>query len=136
MEGIEILDNAITQEINLGINNLPLSEFTHLFKHPSNTVINRSLEMKKCWFSTVRAGRIVYNDTIIQDEFGERGPLQKWVGLSPELFPSKRESQNIETLNKAIQDEYNIGIGQLPTASHNQFFRKSLQEIISLPLQK
>ena len=75
MEGIEILDNAIIQEINLGLNNLPLSEFTHLFKHSSQVVINRSLVMKKSWFTTVRAGRIVYDDTTIQDEFSHRGPL-------------------------------------------------------------
>ena len=136
MEGIQLLDAAINNEFHLGLNNLPLSEFTHLFKHPAERILQRSLESKKSWFSTIRAGRIVYNDTLLQDGFSEKGPLQKWVGLSPSLFPSKREQKNIDTLNSAIETEMEIGIGDLPTSGYSQFFRQTTENIIALTLQK
>ena len=39
-------------------------------------------------------------------------------------------------LHKAIQDKLNIRIANLPTSSHSQFFRKTTEEILTLPLQQ
>lgn len=136
LEGIDILHRAITKEYALGLNSLPLSEFTHLFKKPLEKILKSSLEMKQSWFATVRAGRIVYKDTIIQDGFAEKGPLQKWVGLNPTLFPSKRERKYIQQLDTAIKKEYNIGLANLPISSYSQFFRQSLQYLLDSPLQR
>ena len=97
--------------------------------------MKKSLESKKSWFATIRAGRMVYQDTIIQDEFAKKGPLQQWAGLSSTLFPSKREQKHIDNLNTSIKDEWNKGIGNLPTSSYSQFFRGTLEEIRSKPLQ-
>ena len=47
---------------------------------------------------------MLYNDTVIQDGFAEKGPLQQWVGLHNELFPSKRESKARKALHPRIQD--------------------------------
>ena len=77
---------------------------------------------------------MLYNDTVIQDGFAEKGPLQQWVGLHNELFPSKRESKARKALHNSIKLEIDIGIGNLPSNSFSQFFRNTHKEILSLPI--
>ena len=83
----------------------------------------------------MRADRIVYDDTISQDEFTTKGPLQTWVGLSSTLFPSKREQEYINQLNNSITNEWNKGIGNLPNSSYAQFFRGAQQVLLTKTLQ-
>ena len=53
MEGNGILNKAIKQELHLGINNLPIQEFAHLYKQPEHKLLKKSLELRKSWFATV-----------------------------------------------------------------------------------
>ena len=136
LEGYDKLKEAITQEWHLGLNNLPVMEFSHLFnKYHTPQVTCKSLDQMKSWFSTIRSGRILYQDTIINDEFSTKGPLQRWAGLSNDLFPSKRESKTRIKLNRAIRMELDRGLGQLPPASYSQFFRQSHKQITNLPIK-
>ena len=84
----------------------PLQEFTHLFKHPIETLMKKSLESKKSWFATIRAGRIVYDDTILQDKFATQGPLQKWVGISSIAFKTRT------TIYRTFTRSNNIRMGE------------------------
>ena len=43
MEGNELLNEAIEKELELGLNNLPLQEFIHLFKKPLDKLMKKSL---------------------------------------------------------------------------------------------
>ena len=136
LEGFEELQKAIQAEWQLGLHNLPGMEFEHLFnKHHTPEKIGRSIEQMKSWFSTIRGGRILYKDTLIPDKFSEKGPLQRWVGLSDELFPSKREAKARKTLQLAIKKEIQQGLGNLPAQSYTQFFRKTYKQIIEQTTQ-
>ena len=134
LEGYDALKTAISNEWQLGLHNLPPIEFRHLFnKHHTPEKIGKSLDQMKSWFSTIRSGRLLYQDTILQDEFSSKGPLQRWVGLSDELFPSKRESKAIQKLNATIQNKLTMGIKNLPPSSYTQFFRVSYKEMQTRP---
>ena len=91
--------------------------------------------MSFSWFSTIRSGRFLYNDTILQDKVSKKGPLQQWVGLNNELFPSKRETKARSALHTSIQKELSTGIGNLHPSSYTQFFRQSFSDISSLPIK-
>ena len=106
LEGVEILHQAMREELHLGLNQLPLQEFTHIFKHPIETLMKKLLESKKSWFATIRAGRIVYDDTILQDKFATQGPLQKWVGISSIAFKTRT------TIYRTFTRSNNIRMGE------------------------
>ena len=96
----------------------------------------KSIESAKSWISTVRSGRNLYNDTILDDKFNTKGPLQHWVGLDDSLFPSKLEFSYIQELQQSIMKEMQHGLHSLPTDSYQQFFNKPINYILSLPIQQ
>ena len=137
LEYSDTLKEAVTKEWEIGLSRLPTLEFNHLFaRHTSPITIMKSLESAKSWFSTVRSGRILYNDTIVDDEFNTKGPLQHWVGLDDSLFPSKLEFRYIQELQQSIMKEMQHGLHSLPTDSYQQFFNKPINYIFSLPIQQ
>ena len=82
MEGYQELKNAITTEWNIGLNWLPIQEFSHYFKGSLSNLLEKGLESQKSWFVIIRQGRILHQDPQLSiDDFSHKGPLQHWVGL-------------------------------------------------------
>ena len=82
LEGIEALEEIITQEWERGLSKLPALEFTHLFRIKKKKLLKKSTEWKKDWLLTVKLGRQLYNDELInKDVFDTNPALREWIGL-------------------------------------------------------
>ena len=82
LNGKEILEETIKKELAIGLGNLPPLEFTHLFQPTATKMMNKSIEGKKDWLSTVKLGRRLHNDVnYIEDEFDNNKALQDWIEL-------------------------------------------------------
>ena len=82
LSGKQILLTSITNELKIGLHNLPACDFSRLFSIPASFLQQNPLEFLQDWFVTVRSGRILYNDTsILTDQFTTEKSLRRWVGL-------------------------------------------------------
>ena len=85
LNGKEVLEETIRKELQVGLSELPTLEFTHLFRFEENKLMQKSLDGKKDWLTTVKLGRKLHNDkNYIEDEFDTNKALQDWVGLGKE----------------------------------------------------
>ena len=82
MEGIQILNKILTKERDIGLNKLPMLEYSHLFRLSENELLNKSTEGKKDWLVTVKLARELHNDTNKQeDETDTNDTIRAWIGL-------------------------------------------------------
>ena len=81
-EAIPILEEAIADELQLGLKQLP-PEYASHFEHTIDDIISKPLEWKQTWFKTIRKQRILHDSTnLIDDQFSHQGALTSWLGLS------------------------------------------------------
>ena len=82
-EMLPILQDAIRNEIRIGLGNLPAQIYEKIFNISLNTLITQSLAKQKLWFQKVRQGRICMDPSnLMEDEFMTKGPIQAWIDLS------------------------------------------------------
>ena len=82
MQGIQVLNRVIKTEWELGLHNLPMLEFSHLFRGTIDELMNKSTDGKKDWLATVKLARNLHNDTTYnEDEFETNQALRDWIGL-------------------------------------------------------
>ena len=83
MEGALSLDRSITFEWSKGTTNMP-NRVKKTFPYSVDSILNKSLESKKQWFTLVRSYREMVGD-IVDDEFSiPHKKMRKWVGLALE----------------------------------------------------
>ena len=63
MEGIQILNTVIAQEREVGLSELPMLEYSHLFRLSKNELMHKSTDGKKDWLVTVKLARELYKKT-------------------------------------------------------------------------
>ena len=132
MEGVPLLKESITKEWKKGIGRLPASEFSKFFKQKLGDILEKSIETRKHWLMVVKQGRIMMDPTnLVEDEFTENKSLKSWIGISLEVTDKEGEP----TLNEAITNEYENGIGLLPHSFKN-FFQNDLNTILNLDMTK
>ena len=123
-EGHKELLRAVKNEMAIGLHQLPIRDFAHMFQIKKKILYNKSVDFLKTWFVTVRLGRELHGDNkLITDEFSTPGPLQKWVGLTNNRI---EESQ----LDKVILKEYKLGISDLDPMEYSQFFTIPIQQLL------
>ena len=82
MEGIEVINKVIKQERNIGLSDLPMLEFSHLFRISEEELMKKSTEGKKDWLCTVKMARHLHQDRNKQeDEIDLNDTLRTWIGL-------------------------------------------------------
>ena len=82
--GLQQLKTAIRSEWSVGLNALPASDFSYLFKTPLPQLLQKSLECLKDWLAIIRSGRYLHNDSKTpQDAFNTDPALRHWIGLPP-----------------------------------------------------
>ena len=82
MEGKQILDDTIKKEWNVGLSNLPLLEYRHMFKMKPTTILNKPISWKKDWLATIKLARQVHEDkNTLVDSFTNNNTLREWIGL-------------------------------------------------------
>ena len=74
------LEEAIATEVQIGLGNLPTTQFKSLFSTTTTTNITASMSLQKHWLRTVRQGRTLYDkDNLIKDEFSQVTLYQQWL---------------------------------------------------------
>ena len=82
MEGLPVLEKAISKECNIGLSRLPMQEFSHFFRIKREDMEKSSIDTKKDWLATIKAARRLYEDTNYkEDEFDINETLSKWIAL-------------------------------------------------------
>ena len=127
-EGAELLKQSIIKEWNKGIGCLPASEFSRFFKTDMNTLLKKNIEAQKHWFTVIRQGRILLDQTnIFSDEFENSPALQKWLGISYKV----KDKEAIPTLKDSISTEWATGLSTLSPQQYQQYFDTTLQTILN-----
>ena len=133
MEGVPILQKAITVEWNQGIGRLTASEYSALFQTTPIEIFQKSIDTQKQWLMTIRQGRILLDPERLQeDEFTNSTTLQKWIGLSYDMT----DEEATPILREAIINEWRIGLGNLPSHLFDKFFNTTLTQLMNQPLSK
>ncbi len=79
LEGRPSVVLAIKEEWKIGLHRLPTS-FTIMFKRKLQDLLQMSLSHLKDWLLTLRLGRELHHDTLVQDEFCKKGSRdQGWI---------------------------------------------------------
>ena len=103
MQGRQILEETVAKEWNIGLHNLPILEFSHLFRLKLDELMKKSTQSKKDWLLTVKSGRFLHNDNgSPEDEFDTNPALRDWIGL-PKLKqekPTVKKKHNTKTYTK------------------------------------
>ena len=82
LEGVPELERSIRRQRNIGIQGLPVSEYSYMFRLKEDELIKQSVESKKRWLATVLLERELHEEEEINgDEFEESAALRKWIGL-------------------------------------------------------
>ena len=93
LQGSEILEEVVVKEWEYGLGNLPIHDFTNLFRLKKDELIKKSTQSKKDWLLTVKLGRKLHKDNrVAEDEFDTNEALRDWIGL-PKLSNKKNSHQ-------------------------------------------
>ena len=131
LEGIPLLKEAIIEEYGIGLGLLPASEFSKYFRYKLPTLLQKQDDHLKHWLMVIRQARILMDsNNVLQDEFTTSKALQQWIGLSITVT----EKEGTEILNEAIDQEYNLGLRNLPQ-QFNEYFIMTKQEIVQEELE-
>jgi hypothetical protein len=83
MEGLPELIRSIRTEWSIGISTLPAVDFSHLFSHTIDDLLNKSIDSQKDWLAVIKLGRRLHKDPNTHyDGFSRKGPLSRWIGIS------------------------------------------------------
>ena len=132
LEGIPLLKEAIIiEEYGIGLDLLPASEFSKYFRYRLPTLLQKQDDHLKHWLMVIRQARLLMDsNNVLQDEFTTSKALQQWIGLSITVT----EKEGTEILNEAIDQEYNLGLRNLPQ-QFNEYFIMTKQEILREELE-
>ena len=128
MEGIPLLLQSIQNELNIGLGRLPAYEYSSYLKVPMQVIQQKPPEWQKHWFLVIRQARLLLDaDNLISDEFASSSTLQKWIGLSYSIT----DEEATPVLHRAIINELNIGISNLPLQPFLPYFQLSHTDLIN-----
>ena len=129
LEGLATLKSAVKAEWNLGLGQLPASDFSHYFTMSLEKLMKFTVDYLKSWFMIVRQGRIMMDKrNIIEDEFTTSKTLQQWVGISYEVT----EEEGRQCLDIAVEEEWKLGSNQFMNDSTKSFFDHPVRDLLQL----
>ena len=97
-----------------------------MFQGNLQTLQKKSIEGRKQWLVAIWQGRILMDPhNLIHDNFETSETLQKWLGISYTI--SGKEAQ--PSLEDAILQERELGLGNLPIFTYQTHFDTTLQTI-------
>ena len=82
LEGLQILNKSINKEWKIGLSELPMIEYSHMFRIKEKELMEKSIEGKKDWLLVVKLARELHEDKErVIDKFDKNEELREWIGL-------------------------------------------------------
>ena len=67
---------------NIGLSDLPMLEYSHLFRIKEEELMQKLTEGEKDWLVAVKLARDLHNDkNKLEDEIENNNTLRNWIGL-------------------------------------------------------
>ena len=130
MEDVPELKPIIEVEWTTGLGRLPTVEFSPYFSIKIEELLQKSINSLKAWLLAVRQRRILMDPENLKDDelANSKAMQQQWIGISYTVTDD--EARPI--LCDSIEEEFKIGLDNLPPTKYNHYFNTTLTTLLEL----